>query len=210
MPTSRSWPYPPLELDLDEIASSGLRRSPGPDTRPPESAVRPPTGNLANTAHPPPESDVRPPAGDLPDTAPPPPTASDVRSDVRLRSRDARCEELADLLANKDFRSALVVAEELLADDPSDLDAREAMLRCQVELESVYVRRMGSLNKVPSVAVSMKEIPSLALDNRSAFILSLVDGVSTLDVILDMSGMPRLEALRVLHELIQHRTLTLS
>jgi len=164
--------------------------------------------DLAQLASPAPGSDVRP-ASDLAKTAPPPPH-DDEKSDVRLLARDPRSEELADLLADKDYRSALVVAEEILADDPNDMDAKEGMLRCQAELESVYVKRLGSLLQVPSIAVSMKEIPSLALDNRSAFILSLVDGVSTLDMILDMSGMQRLEALRVLHELIQHGTLTLA
>jgi hypothetical protein len=154
-----------------------------------------------------PGSDTRP-ASDLAKTAPPPPM-HDEKSDVRLLSRDPRCEELADLIADKDYRSALVIAEEILADEPNDMDAKEAMLRCQAELESVYVKRLGSLLQIPSVAVTMKEIPSLALDNRSAFIISLVDGVSTLEMILDISGMQRLEALRVLHELINHGTLRL-
>jgi hypothetical protein len=207
-----------LELDLDEISSSGLRRSPPqPDARPPSDARKTMAPGFdvdayaKETMSEAPESDVRRPASDLAKTAPPPPPPStDEKSDVRMVSRDPRCEELADLMADKDYRSALVIAEEILADDPNDLDAKEAMLRCQSELESVYERRMGSLQKVPSVAVTMKEIPSLALDNRSAFILSLVDGVSTLDMILDMSGMQRLEALRVLHELIQHGTLILA
>jgi hypothetical protein len=83
-------------------------------------------------------------------------------------------------------------------------------MRCHEELEKVYAERLGSLAQVPSIAVAMKEIPGLALDHRSGFILSLVDGVSTLDMILDMSGMSRLDTLRVLHELIQHGTLTLG
>ena len=215
MPTPRRSPYPPLELDLDEISSSGLRRSP------PQAEVHPPS-DARKTMAPAfdvdayakqsmsesPKSDERP-ASDLAKTAPPP-GATDEKSDVRLLARDPRCEELFDLMADKDYRSALVIAEEILADEPNNLDAKEAMLRCQSELESVYVSRLGSLLQVPAVAVTVKEIPSLALDNRSAFILSLVDGVSTLDMILDMSGMQRLEALRVLHELIQHGTLTLS
>jgi hypothetical protein len=212
MPTPRRSPYPPLELDFDEISSFGRRAQ--PDARPPSDArktMAPVFDADANAKDAPeseaPGSDVRP-ASDLAKTVPPQ-LADEEKSEVRLLARDPRLEELADLLADKDYRSALVVAEGILADDPNDLDAKEASLRCRAELESVYAERLGSLLQVPSVAVSMKEMTSLALDNRSAFILSLVDGVSTLDMILDMSGMQRLEALRVLHELIQHGTLKL-
>jgi hypothetical protein len=39
--------------------------------------------------------------------------------------------------------------------------------------------------------------------------LSLVDGVSTVEMILDVSGMPRLDALRILNELVQQRIVAL-
>jgi DNA-binding IclR family transcriptional regulator len=40
------------------------------------------------------------------------------------------------------------------------------------------------------------------MDHRAGFVLSLVDGVSAVEAILDVCGMPRAEALRILHELI--------
>src|SRR5262249_41275404 len=121
-----------------------------------------------------------------------------------------RAKELAELVLARDYKAALVVAEEILADDPSNLDAREAMLRCQSEMEDLYVKRLGALSQVPAVAVAPAEIPSLALNHRSGFILALVDGVSTLEMILDVCGMSRLEALRVLLELVQSGILTLA
>ena len=112
--------------------------------------------------------------------------------------------------ADQDYRAALVVADQILADDPDNKPAKAGRKTCHDELEKLYIARIGSLEQVPTVAVSPQEIPNLALDHRSGFILALVDGVSTLDMILDMASMPRLDALRVLLELVQHGTLTLG
>jgi len=40
------------------------------------------------------------------------------------------------------------------------------------------------------------------MDHRAGFVLSLVDGVSGVEAILDVCGMPRAEGLRILQELI--------
>ena len=132
-------------------------------------------------------------------------------SQPKSRTRPAsRKRELAELLRGEDFGTALAVAEEILAADPGDLEAREAKLRSEDALEEIYARRLGSLSHVPVLAVTMKDLPGLAIDNRSAFVLSLVDGVSTIDMILDMSGMPRLEALRLLYEMTKSEIVVLS
>jgi hypothetical protein len=46
---------------------------------------------------------------------------------------------------------------------------------------------------------------SLALDHREGFILSLVDGRSPVETVLDASAMPLLDALRILCELYEAR-----
>jgi hypothetical protein len=46
-------------------------------------------------------------------------------------------------------------------------------------------------------------LPTLAIDSRTGFLLSLIDGASTFEAILDVCGMPRLDALRILDDLVQ-------
>jgi hypothetical protein len=50
----------------------------------------------------------------------------------------------------------------------------------------------------------------LSLDHRAGFLLSLVDGISTVEEILDMSGMTRLEALRLMYTLTQQNVVALT
>jgi hypothetical protein len=60
-----------------------------------------------------------------------------------------------------------------------------------------YELYLGDMKNVPRFG---KTTPDL--DSRSAFLLSRIDGSSCADDLLDVSGMPRLEALRVLARLV--------
>src|SRR5580765_3783703 len=118
-------PYPPLELDFEEISS--LRRAPSAE----EVAERreEPTSDSRLTAAPSfdldafardttgehapaPDSEVRPVA-DLARTAAPPPLPADA-------STASLVSEMNDYLDAGDFKSALVVADALLAEDPQN------------------------------------------------------------------------------------------
>jgi hypothetical protein len=66
----------------------------------------------------------------------------------------------------------------------------------------VYRSFLGDMRAVPSLAMSMDRIPMHELDHRAAFLLSRIDGALTLEDVLDVSGMARLEALRHLCRLI--------
>jgi hypothetical protein len=72
--------------------------------------------------------------------------------------------------------------------------ARESLLRR-------YLAELGGPRQIPRLLVHAPEITSLSLDHREAFLLSLIDGVSAVDEIVDMSGLPELDALRLLSHL---------
>lgn len=50
--------------------------------------------------------------------------------------------------------------------------------------------------------VGTKDLAKLPLDHHAGFILSLIDGSSTLDDIVDASGLPTDDVLRIIGELI--------
>ncbi len=56
-------------------------------------------------------------------------------------------------------------------------------------------------SRVPRQNVSREELLSFKLDHKAGFLVSLVDGVSTIEMIVDVAGMPKDEALALLHEL---------
>jgi hypothetical protein len=84
--------------------------------------------------------------------------------------------------------------EHAIADGDTD-DTPAAMLQ--------YVKLLGSFERVPYVNASMREVMMAKLDHREGFVLSLVDGASDIDTILDACPMPTHKTLRILHGLCE-------
>jgi hypothetical protein len=114
--------------------------------------------------------------------------------------------EMRERFSLGDYSGALEMSELILAQDPADAEAAECGENCRTVLENMYIARLGPLDRVPKVIVPRAQMRWLAIDHRAGFILSLIDGSSSVEMILDVCGMPRLDALRILHELVQQRT----
>jgi hypothetical protein len=67
----------------------------------------------------------------------------------------------------------------------------------------IFEAQLGSLKRKPQIAMSPDEIARLGLDHRFGFMLSLIDGCTSYEDLLDIAGMPRLEAFRILNALLQ-------
>jgi HD-GYP domain-containing protein (c-di-GMP phosphodiesterase class II) len=76
-------------------------------------------------------------------------------------------------------------------------------------LEEAYLAVLGSLDAIPSSTVKGADLTKLSLDHRAGFVLTFVDGVSSIDTLIDASGLPRLEMLRILSELVTAGVLSL-
>ncbi|HET9959377.1 MAG TPA: hypothetical protein VFQ61_33030 [Polyangiaceae bacterium] len=126
------------------------------------------------------------------------------------RDEDPALRELADRHAMGDFSGALVLAEGVLETQPDHPEALRYAKNCRDVLTSMYTARLGPLNQLVRVVIPTEQIRWLSLDHRAGFLLSLVDGISTLEEILDISGMPRLDALRIMYSLREERVITLS
>jgi hypothetical protein len=70
--------------------------------------------------------------------------------------------------------------------------------------EEALLAAIGSLAKVPVVTGAPNGV-----DHRGGFILTFVDGMSTVEDIIDVSGLPRREVLRILRDLVALSVVTL-
>ena len=140
-------------------------------------------------------------------SGPPPPVLMPSGAAV---GRDAQISEMKDRYATGDFTGALVVAEGLMELNPDDTDAQRYAQSCRDVLTQMYSARLGALSQRVRVAVPGDEIRWLSLDHRAGFVLSLIDGSSTVEELLDISGMNRLDALRILYTLFDQRVIALD
>jgi hypothetical protein len=156
----------------------------------------------------PPIDSLNPPSvpSERPEEPPPPPEA-DLASSGALEPAYA---EMKDRYAMGDFTGALVIAESVLEVEQSDAEALRYAESCRKVLTQMYAARLGALDRVVTVAVPADQIRWLSLDHRAGFLLSLVDGISTLEEILDISGMSRLEALRIMYALLEQRVISIE
>lgn len=116
-------------------------------------------------------------------------------------------QEIADRFALGDYVAALTAAELQLGVDPSDEGARQYAETSRQRLEARYTTRIGSLDYIFNLAVPVAKVKWLGLDPQAAFLLSLVDGQSTVVEVLEACQMKRLEALRVFTELLDAKAI---
>jgi hypothetical protein len=168
--------------------------------------LRSPSAGPPNTA-----SSTSPPAG----TSPSPSNieaavlgaiqGSTSAPEITERTIEDPIAEMRERASLGDYTGALEMAELILAADPGSLEAAECVENCRSVLENMYAARLGPSSGVPVVVVPQAQMQWLSIDHRAGFVLSLVDGFSTLEMIIDVSGMQKLDALRILHALVQQR-----
>jgi hypothetical protein len=123
---------------------------------------------------------------------------------------DPLLDEVRDRYATGDYSGALVMAEGILQHDCENSLARRYADHCRLVLEQMASSKLGSLDQVPRVSVESDRLRWLSLDHRAGFLLSLIDGSSSLEELLDISGMPRFEALKILCDLLDQDVILLS
>ena len=107
-----------------------------------------------------------------------------------------------DLLALGDVTSAMELlrkAEQLAPGDARLASARE---RCVRQLQASLEAKLGDLKRVPTLKLRMAELMKLSLDPRAGFLLSRIDGSLSFEALFSVSGMSRLDTLRVLARLL--------
>ncbi|MCA9536627.1 MAG: hypothetical protein KC593_23250 [Myxococcales bacterium] len=137
-----------------------------------------------------PEPDSAGHALDLADRGRPSETGIDLMAEVRAR------------YALDDLTGALQMAEIVLGSDESNAEAKQFAVTCRQRLELLYTSQLGPLDAVPRIDVPETDIRWLGLDHRAGFMLSRVDGLTSLEELLDLSGMERLEALKTVVSLV--------
>lgn len=101
-----------------------------------------------------------------------------------------------------DFQGVLDALGEYPHEESHQTEVRNMLAESRANLLKMYEAKIGPLEQVPEVLVSNEEVIWLNLNHRAGFILSQVDGTVSYDDLISLSGMPRLDTVRILTELL--------
>jgi len=96
---------------------------------------------------------------------------------------------------------AVAAVDLALSEDPNSALGQKLIQRNRDTIMAVFQSFLGDLDRQPQLARPLHELAAAPISPRAAFLLSRIDGTVTIDEILDVSGMPRLEAYRHLCQL---------
>lgn len=136
--------------------------------------------------------------------------ASQPRSDPDLvttgppgASGDALMAQARRRQAADDFTGSMLLVEQVLASDPQQAEALRYLAENTSSLLAMYRSRLGRLTHCPAIRLRPQDIIWQSFDHRAGFLLSQVDGQTSYEDIVDISGMPELEATRLLAGLVE-------
>ena len=89
-------------------------------------------------------------------------------------------------------------------DSSAEIDLGEADLDALGADEQIAILRdrLVPLTRVPELARPLNEIGAPLEDPKTAYVLGFVDGILPLDTIIDVTGLPELDTLRVLDRMV--------
>jgi hypothetical protein len=101
-----------------------------------------------------------------------------------------------------DFTGSLQLVEQVLSANPDHVEARRYLTENTSRLLEMYRSRIGKLSSRPRLKLRPQEIIWQSLDHRAGFLVSQVDGQTTYEEIIEISGLSELEATRILARLV--------
>ena len=111
-------------------------------------------------------------------------------------------EAAQSLMKQGDIGGALRLLAETLDVSPNNLEVRQLHNKVRAIWTSIQIQRLAPLERTPRLMIPQGQIYGLQLDPQTMFVVSQVDGMSTLADLIDISGMHQLEAAEMLLLLI--------
>ncbi len=103
----------------------------------------------------------------------------------------------------RDYERALELGERYLKHDPQNEVAQLSVHECRAILEAQLEELLGPLDRKPTLAVPLSALANARLDHRASFLLTRIDGHTSIEDLLDLAGMPRLDAMLLLRDFVE-------
>lgn len=127
--------------------------------------------------------------------------ANEPRDDQTRRRIAALLERAVQWNAIGETEKAVAAVDLAMSEDPNSALGQKLITRNRDTITNVFQGYLADLERMPQLARPLHELQGAPISPRAAFLLSRIDGTLTIDELLDVSGMSRVEALRHLCQL---------
>ncbi|HET6613344.1 MAG TPA: hypothetical protein VFG83_15205 [Kofleriaceae bacterium] len=100
--------------------------------------------------------------------------------------------------------TAVVALDMAITEAAGSAPAEAAVASCAPTITRIFDTYLDRVRGASTCALPVADLATMDLDPESVFLLSRADGMLTVDDIIDVSGMPRLEAIRHLCRLLMN------
>lgn len=116
--------------------------------------------------------------------------------------------QMREAFAARDYARAVDVGERFLAKHEDHAAARTFVQECRVIFEKRIAKELEPLDRVVVLSAPLDALAGRSIEPRIAFVLSRVDDATTIEDLVDLSGMSRVDALRTISECIARGLVT--
>ena len=118
-------------------------------------------------------------------------------------------EEAIGLIGKNQFDPAYELLQMIMHENPDDEKAQKFLDTTKGLLLKDYLNEVGDTGSAVTMKKSMEEIMKINLTKESAYIISMIDGNSSVDELLALSGIDRFLFMRNLTMLLRNGIITL-
>jgi tetratricopeptide (TPR) repeat protein len=129
--------------------------------------------------------------------------------DKKLISKEL-LEEAIRLIGKNQFDPAYELLQMIIQDNPEDEKAQKFLDTAKGLLLKDYLSEVGDTGHVVALKKNMEEIMKINLTKESAYIISMIDGNSSIDELLALSGIDRFLFMRNLTMLLRNGIVTFN
>jgi tetratricopeptide (TPR) repeat protein len=120
-----------------------------------------------------------------------------------IEEEENKLNEIKKLINEKKFEESYELAKLLCHEKPEDEEAKKLFNISRESLMEKFTRIFKNTGVIPFLKIEMTELMNYSLTQEDGFIISLIDGKSTLQEVIDASGLNDFDCKRILSRLLE-------
>jgi tetratricopeptide (TPR) repeat protein len=118
-----------------------------------------------------------------------------------IEEEDNKLQKLKQLINEKKFEESYDLAKSICEEEPDNEDAQNLFSIVKDSLTERYTRTFKNNNIIPVMKIDLTDLMHYSLTQQDGFIISLLDGKTTLQEIIDTSGLTDFDCKRIISKL---------